>query len=88
LDSLLCLVVAKLVNDDGGQVIVDCEMLATNQIRQKYTSGVVFIVKDIKKQQDKVDHSVLHNPFAIAWFILGAYQKINHAIAKGLCRTE
>ena len=69
--------------DDGGQVIVDCEMLATNQIRQKYTSGVPFIVKNIKRQQGTIDHSILHNPFAIAWFILEAYQKIKCQVNEG-----
>ena len=58
-------------------------MLAANQIRQKYTSGVAFIVKNIKRQQDTIAHSVLHNPFAIAWFILGAYQKINCQVNEG-----
>ena len=69
--------------DDGGQVIVDCEMLATNQIRQKYTSGVAFIVKNIKRQQGTIDHSILHNPFAIAWFILEAYQNIKCQVNEG-----
>ena len=69
--------------DDGGKVIVDCEMLSTNQITQKYTSGVAFIVKNIKRQQDTVDHSILHNPFAIAWFILGTYQKIKCQVNEG-----
>ena len=69
--------------DDGGKVIVDCEMLSTNQITQKYTSGVAFIVKNVKRQQDIICHSVLQNPFAIAWFILEAYQIIKCQVNEG-----